>query len=125
MRDVVESKAKMKLGGSHAVIYWMIRWAAMALTRFMVGVDGMAAYERRRGRRCRVPIVSFGETVWYKSRLRDRNTLEVKCEKGVWLGHARDSNETIVGTIDGALRAYAIKRLPEDERWSSENSLRI
>ena len=40
--------------------------------------------------------------------------------KAIWLGHARDSNETIVGTADGALRAYVVKRMPEDERWDAE-----
>ena len=40
--------------------------------------------------------------------------------KGIWLGHARDSNEIVVGTPDGAYRAYAIKRMVEEERWDSE-----
>ena len=41
--------------------------------------------------------------------------------KGIWLGHARDSNETVVGTPDGAYRAYAIKRMAEEERWDSDS----
>ena len=40
--------------------------------------------------------------------------------KGIWLGHARDSNETGVGTPDGTYRAYAIKRMAEAERWDSD-----
>ena len=40
--------------------------------------------------------------------------------KAIWLGHARDSNETIVGTTEGAVKTYAIKRMPEDERWDAE-----
>ena len=79
MRDVTESKANVKLDGSHAIIYWMIRWAAVALTRFMVGVDGLTAYERRRGRRCRIPMAAFGETVWYKKagKPKDRNNMDI------------------------------------------------
>ena len=38
----------------------------------------------------------------------------------MWLGHARDSNETIVGTADGTYRAYAIKRMMESERWDPD-----
>ena len=38
----------------------------------------------------------------------------------IWLGHARDSNETIVGTAEGASKTYAVKRMPEDERWDPE-----
>ena len=44
----------------------MIRWAAMLVSRYMVGKDGRTAYERRRGRRCRLKLATFGEKVWYK-----------------------------------------------------------
>ena len=43
-----------------------------------------------------------------------------KWEKAIWLGHTRDSNETIVGTAEGTYRAYAIKRMMESERWDPE-----
>ena len=66
MRDVVETEANMKLDGSNAIVHWMIRWDSMAMTRFVVGVDGMTAIEGRRGRRCRIPMAAFGELVWYK-----------------------------------------------------------
>ena len=35
----------------------------------------------------------------------DRNKMDVRWEKRVWLGHMRDSNETIVGTDNGAIHA--------------------
>ena len=47
--------------------------------------------------------------------------MESRWETGVWLGHTRDSNETIIGTKDAAVRAYAVKRMAEDERWNAEN----
>ena len=100
----------------------MIRWDAMNLSRYQVGTDGMTAFERRRGRKCNIPTVSFGEKVWYKKRdkPKDQQKSEATWEKAIWLGHARDSNETIVGTVDGTFRAYAIKRMSEDERWDAE-----
>ena len=63
-----------------------------------------------------------GEKIWYKKRDRpkDRSKSEPGWEKAVWLGHARDSNESVVGTPDGAFRAYAIKRMMESERWDAE-----
>ena len=105
-----------------AVASWMVRWAAMNISRFQVGSDGMTAYERRRGRTCRIPMVCFGEKVWYKKRdkPKEQQKSDTKWEKGIWLGHARDSNETVVGTAEGAYRAYAIKRMSEEERWESE-----
>ena len=96
----------------------MIRWAAMLISRFVVGSEDTAAYDRRRGHRCRIPLACVGETAWYIRRDKDkgRGKFDVKWEMAIWLGHDRDSNEAIVGTTDGTFRAYAVKRLSEDER---------
>ena len=40
--------------------------------------------------------------------------------KGVWLGHARHSPEVLVGTPDGVVKAYAIRRLSEVDQWDGE-----
>ena len=123
LRDAVECKAKIKLTGEDAIVYWMIRWAAMLPSRYLVGQDGMTAYERRRGRRCRLPLAEFGETVWYKKTSKHKvgNKMEAKWESGVWLGHTRDSNEVIIGTAESSIRAYAVKRMAADERWNADN----
>ena len=64
----------------------------------------------------------FGEKIWYKKRdkPKDRSKSDPGWEKAIWLGHARDSNESIVGTPQGAFKAYAIKRIAEAERWDAE-----
>ena len=38
----------------------------MVTSRYLVGKDGMTPQERKRGRRCKAPVASFGELVWYK-----------------------------------------------------------
>ena len=43
-----------------------------------------------------------------------------KWENGGWLGHARDSNEMLIGTPMGVIRCYACRRMPETERWDRE-----
>ena len=119
LKDAIEHKIKTKLKVEWAIMPWLIRWAAMLLSRYKVGADGKTGYERRRGRRCLIPLATFGEAVWYKRLEKDkgRNKFEIKWEKGIWLGHARDTNETLIGTKDGTTKAFACKRLPEDERW--------
>ena len=109
-KDVIEKKALMKIDDGMEIAPWMIRGAAVNISRFQVGIDGMTPYERRRGRKCRVPIVCLGEKIWYKKRdcPEDRSKSEPGWEKAVWFGHTRDSNESVVGTPDGAFRAYAI-----------------
>ena len=37
------------------------------------------------------------------------------------MGHARGSSEALVGTTEGVVRAWTIRRLPEAERWDAES----
>ena len=49
-----------------------------------------------------------------------RAKLESEWKQGLWLGHTRASNEAWIGTKDGVIRTYNIKRLPEGERWDGD-----
>ena len=68
MKSQVEEKADITIEGKDIITQWMIRWAAMRPSRFLVGKDGKTAYERRRrrGRKCDIPTEILGEKVWYK-----------------------------------------------------------
>ena len=119
----LEERAEMKLEEAECVTLWLIRWAAMLVSRFMVGKDGRTGYERRRGRKCRIGVVPFGEKVMFKE-IREgkehKNKMMTEWKDGIWLGHTRDSNEVLVGTKDGVVRAYSVIRKPEGERWDAE-----
>ena len=65
-KEQLEDKANIKISGEDTVVQWMIRWAAMSCSRYLVGKDGRTGYERRRGRRCTLPSLPFGEKIWYK-----------------------------------------------------------
>ena len=92
----------------------------MMCSRYLVGKDGKTTYERRRGRQCRIPVVCFGEYVWYRelSAGPSKNNFETAWKEGVWLGHSRQSNEAIIGVEEGVVRAFAIRRKPDEERWN-------
>jgi hypothetical protein len=62
----------------------------------------------------------FGEKVWYKelnAKSDGKSKLEVDWHEGLWLGHSRSSNEILIGTRKGVVRAWAIKKLPYEEQW--------
>ena len=74
-------------------------------------------------------MCEVAETVLYMpvmpKRDKGKDKLNPKFERGIWLGvHAR-SNEDIIGTPEGVLRASIVKRVPEDERWNKEAVLGI
>ena len=116
LKEQIEGKTNVKQKCDDVIIQWMIRWAAMMVSRCTVGKD----YERRRGRACRAPVATFGEKVWYKQ-IREQEVRKDKIEsewhEGLWVGQSISINETIVGTSEGAFRAYATRRQDADERW--------
>ena len=56
----IEEKAKIELKAEDNIIPWLIRWAAMNASRFLVGKDGRTGYERRRGRKCKLHSLPIG-----------------------------------------------------------------
>ena len=121
--DQLEERAKVKLQSTDAILLWLIRWVAMAYSRYKVGADGKTPYERQKGRTCVLEVVPFGELVRYKQlgeTAQQRKSLEASWSEGVWLGRARGSSEALVGTKDGVVRAWTIRRMPEGERWDAE-----
>ena len=93
----------------------------MLISRYSVGSDWRTPFERLRGRRCKTPVVPFGEYVFYKE-IRDgkerKNKLEPEDKDGTYLGHARNSNEVLIGTPLGVVRAYSFRRRAEGRRWN-------
>ena len=43
--------------------------------------------------------------------------LETEWFEGIWLVHNINSNEILTGTADGVIKAYAVRRKSEEERW--------
>ena len=95
----------------------------MMVSRYTVGKDGRTSYERRRDRACRVPMATYGEKVWYKQIREEkerRDKIESEWHEGPWLGQSRSTNETIVETAEGAVRACATRRQDADERCTGD-----
>ena len=68
----------------------------------------------------RIEVAPFGEIVYYKQlneTAEQRRSLETTWGEGVWLGHARGSSEALIGTAEGVVRAYTVKRKEETMRW--------
>ena len=80
---------------------------------------GKTAYERRRGRKCDIPTEIRGEKVWYKelkTKAEHRDKLETEWKERLRLGQSRSSNEIYIGTREGVVRVWAIRKKPEAEQ---------
>ena len=82
----------------------------MLQVRYRTGSDGKTPHEKIRGRKCKEPIVPFGELVWYKQLKESheqRGKLETTWQEGIWLGQRNKSNEVLIGTKDGVVKSWA------------------
>ena len=90
----IEELAGIEIDSTDNILQWAVRWAAMVCSRYLVGVDGKTGWERRRGRPCRLPVVRFGEKVWYQE-IREgkqkKHHLETEWREGLWLGHTHET----------------------------------
>jgi len=93
------------------------------VSRYLVGKDGRTGYERRKGRRCKLAVVPFAEVVWYRAVRKGKQQKEkgeTEMREGIWLGHADQTNEILIGTEQGVIRVYDVKRKEEGARWDAE-----
>ena len=119
----LETKCGKKIDRSGPAMQWLVRWAAMLVSKFQVGEDGKTAFERIRGRKCTAPIAEFGERVWFKE-LEDgrgeRAKIESKWHEGIWMGHKSRTGEHIIGTTTGTVKAFTVKRRAPEDRWNAD-----
>ena len=62
----LQSKIKRKIAPHEPILPWLVRWAAMAVSRYSPGRDGKSPYVRQIGRACDIEVAPCGETVMYR-----------------------------------------------------------
>ena len=73
-------------------------------------------------------LAEFGENVlwlpetWESGRM---EKLEPKVEQGIWLGGCSRTDEAIIGTSSGIVRAGTVKRQAIEEAWKSTTLLSV
>ncbi|MDA8584152.1 hypothetical protein N9L68_07945 [bacterium] len=111
----------MQIESSDLIMQWMVRWAAMLLSRFRKDQNGFTPYEKARGKKCEVETLAFGESVFFRKLEESRGSeMESRWSEGIWLGHSRSGSDVWVGTPNGAVRAWACRRKEEGRRWSGD-----
>ena len=66
LRFALQEKLGSKIGLDHAVVPWMVRHAAMLITRYWIKPSGKTSYQLIKGRRGNTKMYEFGEAVWFK-----------------------------------------------------------
>ena len=119
MKIALEERIQGKISINSLIFQWLVEYAAVLVNRFSIGHDGKTPYSRLRGRSSGRPIAEFGECILYKVTKQPGRLvkLEPRWKHGVWIGIDQKTNEAIIGTEEGTVRARSVRRRPISSRW--------
>ena len=121
LKSALEEHYKTTFSEEHVMLPWLIAYASSLVNKFSIGEDGKTGHERARGRKFNRPLPEFGECVMFAKALpkKNYNKLEAQWESGVFLGINDLSQELIMGTSEGAIKATEFRHKgSEEESWN-------
>ena len=82
--------------------------------------SGRTPFEELTTSKFQSPSLNFGEAVLAKESGAQEGKLCSSWDLGIWLGRSTRTNEHLVGTRTGVIRARTVKRRPETLNWDKE-----
>ena len=123
LRSGLEAKLGVKIGRGHALYPWLIEWAADLITRYKVNTEGRTAVQEVRGSKSARAIAEFGEKIMYmpgQTTSGKLGKLDDRYRDGIFLGMRLRSDEILVGTKDGVVKARSVCRHADQSQWDNE-----
>ena len=113
----------------HVATQWFLEWNGVALNLYVARKSGMAPYQCVTSKKSSRSAATFCEKVLFmllKTERRKMGKDEPRLKEGLWLCIRMRSDEALIGTANGGVKARAIRRLPKSQRWGVGliNSLR-
>ena len=123
----LEHRIDKVIPADHALLPWLVRHAGACISRYQKGSDGLTGYRRLRGRNYDRVAIELGECVWYLlNKDQKRGKIEPRWDTGVYLGSREESNEILIGTPTGVIKARSFRRQGRHEdRWDPDRILGI
>ena len=118
LRLALNKRVGCRVPAKHDLMTWTVQHSGELSSKYQVNRDGKTAYEKVWGEPCKDEIVEFGEEVFYRIGEVDTGSLDARSPSGVWLGKRWKSSEHFIGTPQGVVKSYAVKRKPIEDRWN-------
>ena len=61
LKSAIDRKTGTRLKANDAIMTWMVEHAGMIINRCRIGIDGLTAYERLKGKLNKKKFMEFGE----------------------------------------------------------------
>jgi hypothetical protein len=118
LRSVTQEKYKITLDSKHVLMPWLCRHSSWIIERFQARWSGHTAYHSMRGKDYTGILLDFAEVCQY--RLADvSDKLNVRWVKGLFVGKLTETDEFLLLTERGLMKARAVKRLSGEEAWDA------
>ena len=102
------------------VLPWLVRHQSYLRNRFVVRSSGRTPFEELTMSKFQSPLLNFAEAVMAKESGAQEGKLGSPWDLGIWLGRSTRTNEHLVGTRVGVIRARTVKRRPKSLKWDRE-----
>ena len=102
------------------ILPWLVRHQSYLRNRFVVRSSGRTPFEELTMSKFQSSLLNFAEAVLAKESGVQEGKLGSSLDLGIWLGRSTRTNEHLVGTRVGVIKARTVKRLPETLKWDRE-----
>ena len=124
MKSALDNNYKTEFGENHILTPCVVSYSSSVINKFTIDTGCKTAHERCRVRKFNRQLPEFGECVVMLHKTLSKkhgDNLESRWESGVYLGVNEASQELIMGTPQGAVKAIEFKRKgSEEERWNMD-----
>ena len=111
-----ERNLRLKIGPVSQLLPWIVRHAGFLITRFQVRPSGRTPFEELRMVKYTSPILQMFEKVLAPEAGVTDQKLRGPWQVGLWLGRSTDTNEHLISTETGVVRARTVRRVVPEEQ---------
>lgn len=104
------------LPDNHPILTRLVRHAACLHSRYHMGQDRRTPWKWVAGRRAGTAVAESGDNAMCMTRAPNRDR---QWPFGMRLGLATRTRESYLGAPKGVARAWTVKRIAEQERWTA------
>ena len=108
-----------EIGPTHVLIPWLCRHSSWILDKFQPRWSGQTAYKSMRGKDYIGELIKFGECCMLHIADISKDKLKPRWQKGCYVGRLDKTNEALLITPSGVVKARSVKRLPLSEAWDN------
>ena len=122
LRHHLESRIKVKVPRTSALMTWLVAWSADVISRYQIMSSGRTSYEHITGHRGLQAIAASGETVMFKytADKTRRNKMETEWDTGYCVGITSRTTEDLIVKGPGVFSTTTIRRHQDDKAYDPD-----